>query len=122
MKDLLKLLAPYLTAIGSAIAVYANFQTELGIMKYRQDSMEERTKGMTGSMPPRATTGRSLVPSATTFSVAFSASPALAVSRLVQRTLPLAFLPEIGAIGGRTPTRWANWSTCPSSSKMLRVV
>ena len=46
MKDLFKLLAPYLTAIGSAIAVYANFQTELGIMKYRQDSMEERTKGV----------------------------------------------------------------------------
>ena len=41
MKDLFKLLAPYLTAIGSAIAVYANFQTEIGIMKYRQDSMEE---------------------------------------------------------------------------------
>lgn len=46
MKDLFKLLAPYLTAIGSAIAVYANFQTEIGIMKYRQDSMEERTKGV----------------------------------------------------------------------------
>lgn len=46
MKDLFKLLAPYITAIGSAIAVYTNFQTELGIMKYRQDSMEERTKGV----------------------------------------------------------------------------
>jgi hypothetical protein len=36
MKDFLKLLAPYLTAIGSAIAVYANFQTKLGVMEYRQ--------------------------------------------------------------------------------------
>lgn len=46
MKDFFKLIAPYLTAIGSAIAVYANFQTKLGVMEYRQNAIEERTSGV----------------------------------------------------------------------------
>ena len=43
MKDLLKLLAPYVTTIASAIALYASFQTRLGVLEYRTDKVEERS-------------------------------------------------------------------------------
>ena len=43
MKDVLKLLAPYATAIASAIAVYTSMQTRMGVMEYRQDAIEERS-------------------------------------------------------------------------------
>lgn len=46
MKDLFKLIAPYITAIGSAIAVYANFQTKIGVMEYRQNAIEEHYNGV----------------------------------------------------------------------------
>ena len=43
MKDILKLLAPYITTIASAIALYASFQTRLGVLEYRTDKVEERS-------------------------------------------------------------------------------
>jgi hypothetical protein len=46
MKDFFKLLAPYIATIGSAIALYANFQTMVGVLEYRTNAMEERTKGV----------------------------------------------------------------------------
>lgn len=46
MKDLLKLLAPYMTTIASAIALYASFQTRLGVLEYRTDAIEERSAGL----------------------------------------------------------------------------
>lgn len=46
MKDFFKLLAPYIATIGSAIALYANFQTRVGVLEYRTNAMEERTKGV----------------------------------------------------------------------------
>ena len=46
MKDLLKLLAPYITTIASAIALYASFQTRLGVLEYRTNAIEERSAGL----------------------------------------------------------------------------
>lgn len=46
MKDLLKLLAPYMTTIASAIALYASFHTRLGVLEYRTDVIEERSTGL----------------------------------------------------------------------------
>lgn len=46
MKDLLKLLAPYITTIASAIALYASFQTRLGVLEYRTDAIDERSTGL----------------------------------------------------------------------------
>ena len=46
MKNLLKLLAPYMTTIASAIALYASFQTRLGVLEYRTDAIEERSAGL----------------------------------------------------------------------------
>jgi hypothetical protein len=44
MKDVFKLLAPYVTTIASAIALYASFQTRLGVLEYRTDSVEKRSE------------------------------------------------------------------------------
>lgn len=46
MKDFFKMLAPYMATIGSAIALYANFQTRVGVLEYRTDAIEERTSGV----------------------------------------------------------------------------
>lgn len=46
MANLFKTIAPYLTAIGSAIALYANFQTRVGVLEYRTDAIEERTSSV----------------------------------------------------------------------------
>ena len=46
MKDVFKLLAPYVTTIASAIALYASFQTRLGVLEYRTDAIEERSAGL----------------------------------------------------------------------------
>ena len=46
MKDLFKLLAPYITTIASAIALYANFQTRVGVLEYRTNTIEERSAGL----------------------------------------------------------------------------
>lgn len=46
MKDLLKIIAPYITTIASAIALYASFQTRLGVLEYRTDKVEERSEGI----------------------------------------------------------------------------
>ena len=43
MKDLFKLIAPYVTTIASSIALYASFQTRLGVLEYRTDKVEERS-------------------------------------------------------------------------------
>ena len=43
MKDLLKLLARYMTTIASAIALYASFQTRLGVIEYRTDAITYAT-------------------------------------------------------------------------------
>ena len=43
MKDLLKLIAPYITAIVTAIATYTSIQTRLSVIEYRVDSVEERS-------------------------------------------------------------------------------
>ena len=44
MKDVFKLLAPYVTTIASAIALYASFQTRLGVLEYRTDNVEKRSE------------------------------------------------------------------------------
>lgn len=43
MKDVFKLLAPYITTIVSAIAVYTSIQTRLSVLEYRTDAIEERS-------------------------------------------------------------------------------
>lgn len=46
MGNIFKLISPYIATIGSAIALYANFQTRVGVLEYRTDSIEERTAGV----------------------------------------------------------------------------
>ncbi|WP_405343530.1 hypothetical protein [Fibrobacter sp.] len=46
MKEFFKLLAPYATTIASAIALYASFQTRLGVLEYRTDAIEERSTNL----------------------------------------------------------------------------
>ena len=46
MKDVFKLLAPYITAIVSAIAVYTSIQTRLSVLEYRTDAIEERSMSL----------------------------------------------------------------------------
>ena len=46
MKDLLKLIAPYITAIATAIATYTSIQTRLSVIEYRVDSVEERSNAL----------------------------------------------------------------------------
>jgi len=46
MKDLFKLIAPYVTAISSAIAVYTSIQTRIGVMEYRVNAVEERSNNL----------------------------------------------------------------------------
>ena len=46
MKDVFKLLAPYITTIVSAIAVYTSIQTRLSVLEYRTDAMEERSMSL----------------------------------------------------------------------------
>ena len=46
MKELLKIFAPYVTTIVSAVALYASFQTRLGVLEYRTDAIEERSTNL----------------------------------------------------------------------------
>lgn len=46
MKDFFKLLAPYITTIVSAIAVYTSIQTRLSVLEYRTDAIEERSMSL----------------------------------------------------------------------------
>lgn len=46
MKDIFKLLAPYVTTIVSAIAVYTSIQTRLSVLEYRTDAIEERSMSL----------------------------------------------------------------------------
>lgn len=46
MKDVFKLLAPYITTIVSAIAVYTSIQTRLSVLEYRTDAIEERSMSL----------------------------------------------------------------------------
>ena len=41
LKDLVKLIAPYLVAIGGAIGVYADGKTELAMLEYRLQVVEK---------------------------------------------------------------------------------
>ena len=41
LKDLIKLIAPYLVAIGGAIGVYADGKTELAMLEYRLHVVEK---------------------------------------------------------------------------------
>ena len=41
LKDIVKLLAPYLVALGSAIGVYADGKTELAMLEYRLHVVEK---------------------------------------------------------------------------------
>lgn len=40
-KDLVKLIAPYLVAIGGAIGVYADGKTEIAMLDYRVEQVEQ---------------------------------------------------------------------------------
>lgn len=40
-KDIIKLLSPYLAAIGLAIGVYANGKTEIAMLDYRVEQVEQ---------------------------------------------------------------------------------
>lgn len=46
MKDLAKLIAPYLTAILSAIGVYTTSQTKIAMLEYRCERMETEQGGI----------------------------------------------------------------------------
>lgn len=50
MKEFFKLLAPYMATIGSAIALYASFQTRLGVLEYRTDRIEERSNALSSDI------------------------------------------------------------------------
>lgn len=41
LKDLVKLIAPYLVAIGGAIGVYADGKTEIAMLDYRVEQVEQ---------------------------------------------------------------------------------
>ena len=41
LKDLLKLIAPYLVAIGTGIGVYADGKTEIAMLEYRLQAVEK---------------------------------------------------------------------------------
>ena len=41
LKDIVKLIAPYLVAIGGAIGVYADGKTELAMLEYRLQVVEK---------------------------------------------------------------------------------
>ena len=40
-KDIIKLFGPYLVAIGGAIGVYANGKTEIAMLDYRVEQVEQ---------------------------------------------------------------------------------
>ena len=40
-KDIIKLLGPYLVAIGGAIGVYADGKTEIAMLDYRVEQVEQ---------------------------------------------------------------------------------
>jgi hypothetical protein len=46
MKELAKLIAPYLTAILSAIGVYTTSQTKIAMLEYRCERMESEQGGL----------------------------------------------------------------------------
>lgn len=46
MKDIAKLIAPYLTAILSAIGVYTTSQTKIAMLEYRCERMEQEQGGL----------------------------------------------------------------------------
>ena len=46
MKELAKLIAPYLTAILSAIGVYTTSQTKIAMLEYRCERMETEQGGL----------------------------------------------------------------------------
>ena len=41
LKDIVKLIAPYLVAIGGAIGVYADGKTEIAMLDYRVEQVEQ---------------------------------------------------------------------------------
>jgi len=41
IKDILKLIAPYLVAIGGAIGVYSDAQTKIAMLEYRLQAVEK---------------------------------------------------------------------------------
>ncbi len=46
MKDLIKMIAPYLTAIFAAIGVYTTAQTKIAMLEYRCDRIELEQGGL----------------------------------------------------------------------------